>query len=146
MEKHIKNSDLLIRKFGSFPGFHDAEVVEISLKRRFERKICPVLYALIQIKNYQTGESFLVELLFKSIFGLRLENFNHQNVLNDLFISEFSQEFFDTIKTDARLMGVVGKRELDNLDYYVKFEYCFGIEAEFLCGEIILESVQRIDI
>jgi Immunity protein 50 len=144
MQKYIKNAELLIQKFGYFPIFHDAEVIEISLKRRFEGKLCPTLSTLIQITNYKTKESFLVELLFKSIFGLRLENFNHQNVLNDLLISEFSQEFFDKIKTDERLMGVVGKRELENLNYYVKFEYDFGIEAEFLCGEIILESVRKI--
>ena len=145
METFIKDSDLLIQAFGKFPTFHDAEVVEISLKRHFGEELCPTLFAFIRIKNYQTNEIFLVNLIFKSIFGLRLENFNHQNVLGDLLISDFSEELFEKIKNDERLLGVVGERKLENLNYYVKFEYCFGVEAEFLCGEIILKSVRKIE-
>src|SRR5215203_3260126 len=141
MKAKIQNAELLINAFGQFPTFHDAEVVQILLKRKNNREYCPTLEALIRISNYKTGNKFLVNLLFKYIFGLKLENFNHQNVLGDLYITEFSEEFFEKSKHDKRLLGVVSKAEIERLNYYVKFEYCFGIEAEFLCGEIIIDSM-----
>lgn len=141
MKDFIQNADLLIDAFGKFPTFHDAEVIEMNLKRRTKDELFPILSSLIYIKNYKTGEKFVINLVFKSIFGLKLENFGHQNVLGNLFISEFSDEFFNETKKDKRILGVVGKAEIERLNYYVKFEYCFGVEAEFLCGEIVMDSV-----
>ena len=141
MKEKIQNSELLIETFGKFPTFHDAEVVQISLKRKNSGRYCPTLEALISISNYNSVEKFLVKLVFINIFGLKLENFNYQNVLGNLYVSDFSEEFFENTKHDKRLLGVVSKTEVERLNYYVKFEYCFGIEAEFLCNEVVIDSV-----
>lgn len=142
MQEKIKNSELLTEAFGKVPSFHDAEVVQINLARRFGDEMRPALEASIKVANYHHSAYFLVKLSFRSIFGLRLENFNHQNVLGGLIVEDFSEEFFDSLKSDDRLRGVVGPGEIERLEYYVKFEYCFGIEAEFLCGEIVAESIE----
>ncbi len=142
MQSSIQNVELLTNIFGKFPSFHDAEVVQIALKRKEEGKICPTLEVLINIEQYNLGNSFLVNLKFTNIFGLKLENFNHQNVLGDLDIEEFSDQYWESIKQDSRLLGVVSQNEIERLNFYVKFHYCFGIEAEFLCGEIIVDSVK----
>lgn len=145
MQEKIQNAELLIDIFGKFPTFHDAEVAEIILKRKDKVERCSTFEALIIISNYRTGDRFLVNLIFKNIFGLKLENFNHQNVLGGLYITEFSEEFFENTKHDKRLLGVVSEAEIEKLKCYVKFEYCFGIEAEFLCNEIIVDSVRSLE-
>lgn len=145
MKEKIQNVELLINAFGKFPTFHDAEVVQILLKRKNDGKYCPTLEALILISNYNAGEKFLINLIFKYIFGLKLENFNHQNVLSDLYITDFSENFYEDTKHDKRLLGVVSQEEISRLNYYVKFEYCFGIESEFLCNEVIVGSVNLWD-
>ena len=142
MENKIKNIELLTNIFEKFPSFHDAEVLQITLKRKEDGKFCPILETLIDIKHYGLDNSFLVNLKFKGIFGLKLENFNHQNVLGNLSIQNFSEEYWESIKRDSRLLGVVSQKEIDRLNFYVKFHYCFGMEAEFLCNEVIVDSVK----
>ena len=141
MKSNIQNTELLTAIFGKFPSFHDTEVVQITLKRRDGNERCPTLETLINIKQYNLVSSFLVNLKFTNIFGLKLENFNHQNVLGDLDIEEFSDEYWETIKNDSRLLGVVSQNEIERLNFYIKFHYCFGVEAEFLCDEVIVASV-----
>ncbi|MDQ6788168.1 MAG: immunity 50 family protein [Acidobacteriota bacterium] len=142
MEGKIQNIELLTNIFGKFPSFHDAEVVQIILKRKENNKFCPILEVLINIKQYHLGNSFLVNLKFTNIFGLKLENFNHQNVLGNLDIEEFSDQYWETIKNDSRLLGVVSQNEIERLNFYIKFHYCFGVEAELLCDEVIVDSVK----
>jgi hypothetical protein len=144
MKGDIQNSELLIDVFGKLPSFHDAEVVQIMLKRNENNKRCPTLEGLINVKQYNLGRSFLINLKFTNIFGLKLENFNHQNVLGDLEIEDFSNEYWETIKNDSRLLGLVSQNEIERLNFHIKFHYCFGIEAEFLCEEVIVDSVAQI--
>jgi hypothetical protein len=91
------------------------------------------------VKNYHN-----IDLTFTAIFGLKLENFNHQNVLGSLVISEFSGKLPDNLCQDVRLLGVVSRAEIDNLKFYIKFDYCFGIEADFFCKSVIVNSVTRV--
>lgn len=141
MENKILNSEVLVDIFGKFPSFHDSEVVQIIIKRKESGKFCPTPEALISIKHYGLDNSFLVKLSFKYIFGLKLENFNHQNVLASLSIESFSEEHLESIKQNSRLLGVVNQEEIERLNFHVKFHYCFGVEAEFLCNDVIIDSV-----
>ncbi len=143
MENIIQNAESLIEIFGRFPSFHDAEVWKIILNRRGSENHLPALEALIYV--YSSGRKCLVNLEFAGIFGLKLENFNHQNVLGDLEIREIAEQDFDEYRGDARLFGVTGKNEVQRLKLYVKFHYCFGIEAEFLCAGVNLISVEPVD-
>ncbi|HSK72978.1 MAG TPA: Imm50 family immunity protein [Pyrinomonadaceae bacterium] len=142
MENKIQNTELLMDIFGKFPNFHDAEVVKTALKRKENDEYCPILETSVLIKHYGLGDSFLVNFKFKSIFGLKLENFNRQNVLGSLEIQEFDDEYFESLKSDKRLRGVTTRQEVEGLNFYVRFNYCFGIEAEFLCESIVIESVK----
>jgi hypothetical protein len=143
MEDKVQNAELLVDIFGKFPSFHDAEVWKITLNRKEIEKPSPTLEALIYV--YSSGNKCLVNLEFTGVFGLKLENFNHQNALGDLEIREIDEQDFNKYRTDARLFGVVGKNELQRLKLYVKFHYCFGVEAEFLCGGVNLVSVEPVD-
>jgi hypothetical protein len=151
----IQNVELVINAFGKFPSFHDAEVIRITLEREYDGAKCPALHALIRGFAYTPIENdpdkkFLrtnydVNLIFTDLFGLKLENFNHQNVLGELTISDFSRDHLDRLRGDDRLLGLVSKQQIDDLRFYVKFEYCFGIEAEFLCESVIVGSVRPVD-
>lgn len=143
MENKIENAEMLIDVFGRFPSFHDAEVWKITLNRKVIEKPSPTLEALIYV--YSSGKQCLVNLEFTGVFGLKLENFNHQNALGDLEIREMLEEDFKKYRTDARLFGVTTKNEVKRLNFYVKFYYCFGVEAEFLCSSVEIASVEPVD-
>ncbi|HEX8250209.1 MAG TPA: Imm50 family immunity protein [Pyrinomonadaceae bacterium] len=143
MEDKVQNAELLIDIFGKFPSFHDAEVWKITLNRKVSEKPSPTLEALIYV--YSSGKKCLVNLEFTGFFGLKLENFNHQNALGDLEIREITEPDFNEYGTDARLLGVTGKNEIQRLKFYVKFHYCFGVEAEFLCSSVSVASVEPVD-
>ena len=67
MEKNIQNRELLIDIFGKFPSFHDAEVVQVAIKRKNDGEYCLTFNSLIKINNHNSGDDFLVDLKFKSI-------------------------------------------------------------------------------
>lgn len=151
----IQNVELLIETFGKFPSFHDAEVVRVILERKYDGANSPTMNALIRGFAYTPIEDdpdkkFLrtdydVNLTFSGIFGLKLENFNHQNVLGHLYITDFSVDHLDRLRGDYRLLGLVKQEQINDLQFYIKFEYCFGIDAEFLCESVIVDSVTPAD-
>lgn len=151
MNEKLQNAHLLIDTLGKIPSFHDAEVIRVTLMREYGGEKAPAMEVLIEVHSYTRVDNdpdktfirnyFQVSLIFTGIFGLKLENFNHQNVLGDLIISDFSRDHLERLRGDHRLLGLVSKQQIDDLRFYVKFEYCFGIEAEFLCESAIVESV-----
>jgi hypothetical protein len=144
LENQIQNVELLTDLFGCFPSFHDSEVVQLILDRKVDGKFCPTLTAKIRVYNSKINS--LVTMKFTQIFGLKLENFNHQNVLGDLKIEEIVRTDFKGFENDERLLGVISKSEIEQQNFKVKFEYCFGIEADFLCSSIIIEDVQSLPV
>lgn len=55
MKSKIQNIESLTNIFGKFPSFQDAEVLQITLKRKDGIEICPTLEALIIVKQYNLG-------------------------------------------------------------------------------------------
>lgn len=155
MRNNVRNVELLINAFGEFPSFHDAEAVRVTLERVYDGASCPTMHVLIRGFAYAPIENDLdknflrtdydVRLIFTGIFGLKLENFNHQNVLGKLEIQDFSGELPDRLRGDERLLGLVKRQQIDDLRFHVKFEYCFGIDAEFFCESVIVDSVNPAD-
>lgn len=152
MQNYLQNAELLVETIGKFPTFHDAEVLEISLKRSAAEKLSPprleTTIRIIEIEAQTSEEKsvyiyhqFDVQLSFTNIFGVKIENFNHQNVIDDVVVKEVESEDFRRFEGDDRLLGVVSDEEINRLKLSVKFEYCFGVEAKFLCDSIIVESV-----
>jgi len=90
----FQNSEALPRVFGSWPSFHDSEVIAIRLRR--EGQDAPLLEADIHVfevtnETDERGYSIctnhtLVTLLFTYIEELEVEEFNKQNVLFDLCV------------------------------------------------------------
>jgi hypothetical protein len=143
----IQNVELLTETLGKFPSFHDAEVLRVTFEREHREAKGPTMESLIRVLVFQSGKmaSYDVNLIFTGLFGLKFENFNHQNVLGNLYITDFSKDHLDRLRGDYRLLGLVKQQQIDGLVFYVKFEYCYGIEAEFLCESVIVDSVTPVD-
>ena len=92
-QKDVANSAALISVFGSWPSFHDAEIVSILLRRGPQD---PSLECAIHVfgtanevderGHFVTRNHVIVEFLFSNIELERLEDFNRQNVIDELRI------------------------------------------------------------
>src|SRR5262249_55045510 len=123
----IQNEHLLTEVFGSFPSFHDAEVLSINLKRR-DQGSNPELEALVHVfqgttdideqGRYVLKNHSLVRFKFSRIINLKLEDFNQQNVLASLKITKTSD------------------RDKDKAKFRVLFRGIFGVTARFHCEAV----------
>jgi len=119
----ISRADKLVAIFGYWPSFHDAEVIWLKLDRRTnDERFSPSLEIQIHA-HYVTQHHVLVWLRFLNVVELRLDDFNHQNVLFDLTISDFPE------------------RQSGNIFFEVQFHPSFGIGASFQCGAIEVVEV-----
>lgn len=98
-EQEIQGSELLTRIFHGWPSFHDAEIVRFSLQRQprsaFLECVIHVFAtpgALDADEHFVTTDHTLVTLRFDGIELQRLEDFNQQNVIDDLRIELAAQE------------------------------------------------------
>ena len=134
IESKIQNSHLLTDMFGEFPSFHDAEVLRVTLERGDKLGFEPSLEALINTWQFAGGvdergylsskNDVLVSFRFAKIAEVNLDGFNQQNVLFHLEIIELSEPAENEAKFKVVFLG------------------CFGIEAEFYCDSISIESVE----
>jgi uncharacterized protein (TIGR02246 family) len=138
VEEKIKNVEILIKEFGKFPTFHDSEVSQIVLDRG-DRKTNtpPSLLARIHLmkvvdKDAKTGELFwgehLVTMRFSDVEDLDLLGLNQQNVLFDLLINELPETALNKPK------------------FEILFESSYGGGAEFKCSEIVVESLEPLEL
>ncbi len=135
----IKNVEKLIEVFGRYPSFHDAEILSIKLERSFDKRSSnSALTAKIRI--YQARERFNnseekfirwknyeVDFEFSDIKLLQLENFNHQNVINDLIVK--------TLPTS----------ETERHVFSVQIESIFGCEAFFKCNKVEIVQIKSFE-
>ena len=133
IEDKIKNSNLLTRVFGRWPSFHDAEVISIELFRKDGGISSPNLRSRIHVFEmtpevdakgfYVLKNHMLVTLLFSGIDESFVKWFNQQNVLRELAIVDISS------------------RQLERLKFEIHFASSFGLEAEFKCRSVEIETV-----
>lgn len=135
--KKIKGHEKLISRFGSWPTFHDAEVISFSIVRQEESKFDgPNAYVeihIFDIKPQQTDKDELskfhnhciVTFHFVNIDTIKFEGFNQQNAILDL---NFREEYSDRLKRTL---------------YEVEFEPAFGISCILKCCDIRIESVKK---
>ena len=133
IESLVKGSEKLLAIFGRWPSFHDAEVMEIHLSRtpkgpggKRDRRV--ELLAKIHawdMTNELDGRGYyvlknhtLVTLRFSGVEELKLEGFNHQNVIFGLTIQP---------REDS---------ESGSSKYHVEFDPSFGVDAIFDCSAI----------
>jgi hypothetical protein len=130
----IAGADELVTVFGGWPSFHDAEVLWIRLDRQsYGRSHGPTIEALIHAfemtseidddGHYGLRNHVLVHFRFAGVGELQLDGFNHQNVIMELAI------------TDIR------ERQLENLEWDVRFDPTWGVGASFQCHAIEVVGV-----
>jgi hypothetical protein len=130
----ITNAEALISVFGYWPSFHDAEVVALSLSRAFNDDYGPALAATIHVFEMTSAVSSsghfvchkhsIVELRFRNIDDLNLEEFNHQNALNELSIKQA-----DPLQSHRQ--------------FAVSFEGASGLDCTFICQHIEVLSITQ---
>lgn len=130
----IPGADELIKVFGRWPSFHDAEVVRFLLERAEPLGAGPNIVADVHAFEmtdqvggdgaYVLRNHTLVSFRFAGVDQVTLEEFNNQNVPWDLAI------------TDIR------NRQLEDLKYEINFASSFGMGARVLCREVTIERVR----
>jgi hypothetical protein len=133
IESLIKGSEKLLAIFGRWPSFHDAEVMEIRLTRkpkgRGEKHDRGVeLFARIHTWDmtnevdsrgyYVLKNHTFVTFRFSSVEELKLEGFNHQNVIFGLTIQPKENSDSGSSK------------------FHIEFDPSFGVDAIFDCSAI----------
>ena len=131
----IEHAERLVHVFGEWPTFHDAEVLELTLRRSLGDELSPPTLQLdlhawaLTDRTDATGvgviehDSF-VRLEFRGVEALALDGFNHQNVLGALEIRERGGE------------SVQAPRAFE-----VGLDAIFGVGAVFACTGIAVLQV-----
>jgi hypothetical protein len=80
----------VIAWFGYWPTFHDGEVLSVTLDRRNPSRV--VVHAFESTPevdsrgHYVSAKHAIVTFILSEVTNTRIEQFNHQNVLNGLFV------------------------------------------------------------
>lgn len=140
----VSGAEELTRIFGYWPSFHDAEIIDVRLSRGEvdpdkDKFGFPTLNSTIhvwELTNEVGGDGCfalqkhtLVVLRFRDIENLRLDGFNHQNVIDAI---EFSLEPRGTYTDGSPLPPHI----------FVEFVHIFGIALTFKCMGVELESAR----
>jgi hypothetical protein len=135
IENKIKNSHLLTDIFSQWPSFHDAELLQITLKQEDKNNPNPHANVVADIHvfeitdelnengSYKLKNQTLVRFLFTEITDLQINGFNYNN------------------------SGSLGIIDISNQQMErMKFQVSFDISAEqntfFRCFSISIESAE----
>jgi hypothetical protein len=131
----ISGAGQLLRVFGSWPSFHDAEVLWLRLDRLARREGCygPTLDTMVHAfemtgevgedGRYALRHHVLVHLRFFDVDELRLEGFNDQNALMGITLRDLRD------------------RQMERVRWAAHFDSAFGVDASFTCFAIEVISV-----
>jgi hypothetical protein len=117
----IAESEKLTRLLGAWPSFHDAEIVSVELNRGAKAAAAEAS-AIFQIRLFEKDTDLFVRLLFTRVEDLKLEDFNHQNVIYEMRIIDASD----------------GKRAR------VEVDTSFGLSGGFTCERVEVLSVSTL--
>lgn len=129
----IENKEILENVYGSWPSFHDSEILNINLYRGEEPgQLCSLVasFYLYETKaiNEGTAQYEIIStnknvavIEFQNIENLSLEGFNHQNVIEELHL-----------------------KSKENL-IHVEFESIFGVQCSFSCSKVTVLGVEPKD-
>lgn len=128
---NILQADIVEKEYGSWPSFHDAEVMRITLSRGKEPGDCSKFSADINV--YYTEEinkgtpqyeiirikDNVLTIEFYDVENVSIDGFNHQNVIDDLILKDMGDLFSVEMKT------------------------IYGVNATFCCKEIAVLKMTR---
>lgn len=134
----IKGNERLVSVFGSWPTFHDSEVLWLRLDRALKSSaLDPALEVMLHMfersPEVDSSGAFvlrnhvLVHLRFSGVADLKIEDFNQQNVLFAVGVEN------------------IGNSSSDVIRFHVHFEPAWGLGAEFRCHGIEVVSVKACD-
>ena len=123
----IENAEAITSIFGYWPSFHDAEVLELTLRREPAGRVSLVacIHVFEMTNQVKTDGYFLcqkhsiVTIAFEDADEVVAEGFNHQNALSQLRI--------EANDPDGPLS--------------VAFEGAYGLEASLTCRAIRVASI-----
>ena len=105
----VAGVDAIMRWYGGWPSFHDAEVVSIFLARERESvlRVCP----------YHAQKPATVDFILEDVTDVDLNDFNCQNVINGLNIETATDQNGDSVYrvTLAPCYGVSGRIDAKSL-------------------------------
>lgn len=125
----FSNAALLMDRFGTWPSFHDAEVIRIELSRKPDVAISMEVYLFATSSQlddrgyYRREQESIVTFIFRGVQELTLLDFNEQNVLQELAIS---------------------RQEDGNLRVQIFASY--GLNGSFLCANAEIAHVQPVEL
>ena len=93
--KDIQGSERLIEIFGTWPSFHDSEVVSVRLDRGERRPRLDIQVHVFERTldvdargYYITKDHTLATLRFDAVESLSIADFNHQNVVDEIELAQ----------------------------------------------------------
>lgn len=137
--QNIHGGNMLVDIFGYWPSFHDAEVIWLKLDRtsHTQERYRPTLEALIHVYEmtnevdangyYVLRNHTLAHLRFNGVAELYIEDFNYQNALMGLSLTDESD------------------RQMQRVKWSVRFDSAFGVDASFQCYSVEVDSVVSCD-
>jgi len=138
IESFIKGSEKLTSIYGSWPSFHDAEVIELQYWRGDvkpgdwdDRNVFPVLTTKIHIFiESPTSQHTLATLRFEDVDDFKMEGFNHLNAILGLSICIQDRGKFKSGESLPPCLTV-------------EFQPAFGMGASFRCFRIEVVDASR---
>ena len=134
MSTRLSDSERVEEIFGSWPKFHDAEILTLVLDR-----VGPTLSILILIGKPLNAEHqdrtwtfFEIGMRFHDVDSLELSEFNHQNVISYLALSSTIEERPSKLATEERV-----KVEIDSV---------WGLRGSFTCSGGEVTSIEETDL
>lgn len=129
----IEAASKVIEAFGYFPDFHDAEIIKLEINRNrtpeesystvsltFTLHGWEMTSEITASGHFQLRKHHLITFRFDHIDEVKIQNFNHQNVISELSICKIEPV-------------------IDHALIQVDFGSCFGIEGGFraVSGSVI---------
>ncbi len=114
LSEFVSNPELVTSVLGSWPSFHDAEVLSVELRRDPEVTVTLTIKAFPYNPSGKPQRS-LFTLLFKGVEKPSLEGFNEQNSLWDLTVEREGGRLKLTLPDSYGLAGEFWFREAEVL-------------------------------
>jgi Immunity protein 50 len=78
LQEQLTGADKVRQWFGSWPNFHDAEVISLSLARQDQ--------SILRVYPYYPHKPATVDFIFENVTDVELQDFSAQNVISSLKI------------------------------------------------------------
>ncbi|MEA2343920.1 MAG: hypothetical protein QOF63_2089 [Thermoanaerobaculia bacterium] len=108
----IPGSEQVIAWFGSWPTFHDAEVLEVSLKREGESCLRIQICKPQEPHSSVSDDQAVVSFWFEGIVDLELTDFGVQNVIFELRLSQTENGYRATMSPCFGIAGYLEAKQV----------------------------------